>query len=153
MTIFPFSLGVLRGSLLLLSNRESTKIAMCKNSQDIVTDRNTKKYPCSCFISLVVKHINYFLEKTWIKLFYSIPSYWCFINTICSKRKEAKSRDNSLNLSLMWQEWPRDHTPHLSFFLLTVNRWELYYLRNSKSWYLAIIQSKLKEGGGIHLAQ
>ena len=56
---------------------------------------------------------------------------------------------NRFNLaqSDMAQEAKRPwYFPHLNFLLLIVNRWELCYLKNSKSWYLAIIQSKTKEG-------
>lgn len=53
----------------------------------------------------------------------------------------------------MQQEWARDGSIfHISVSSYRLNRWELYYFRNSKTWYLAIIQSKVKEGGDIHLA-
>lgn len=45
------------------------------------------------------------------------------------------------------------YIPHLNFFPIDCEQMGAVYLKNSKSWYLAIIQSKVKEGGGIHLAQ
>lgn len=65
------------------------------------------------------------------------------------QKKEIKSHDKCLNFSqsdmagMAKRPW---HIPHLNFFPIDCEQMGAIYLKNSKSWYLAIIQSKVKEG-------
>ena len=144
MTDFPFSLGALRGSL-LFSNRENLKELHAKYIR-ILCKTNTKNTLCfyiSCNdLCKLAPGKN--LEYTLLYRILFVEGYQCPM----FKKEESKVtwQIAQTSLSLMEQERPRDYGIfHLSvFFLLIVNRWELHYLRQSKSWYLAIIQSETK---------